>query len=376
MDKIEISEEIQSILAFIRQGILLEAEQIPAPETDPEYSIKNYPRLLQLAKAGLVPDDMVSKMANVLKDPKRFGVSPPMRDKLYDLMIKTLNYIVVSDPASFARFRLFLMKNEENTPSRIREEFEKMLEKTTRQFITKKTDLKENKMDKIDEYKNLNEQVRKMLRDAEGVDPLSIQENIRYTATQICETLQDPNRVTALMRSGLVDSGSISRVRNALKNPDKAMKNPAVRSDLINMLSSLINIVTSNPSAYASVKKGAKASSEVVEEELVGGQKKIDVNKNNKIDEETLSEGGISGAYDDWLEALPKSAVAEIKAKYGKKLKAADMGGGIMIGDKDRQGIRQILVNNKVKPLLGDKTHAEGTSAVIMSFHTFHGDLE
>ena len=392
MDKIEISEEIQSILAFIRQGILLEAEQIPAPETDPEYSIKNYPRLLQLAKAGLVPDDMVSKMANVLKDPKRFGVSPPMRDKLYDLMIKTLNYIVVSDPASFARFRLFLMKNEENTPSRIREEFEKMLEKTTRQFITKKTDLKENKMDKIDEYKNLNEQVRKMLRDAEGVDPLSIQENIRYTATQICETLQDPNRVTALMRSGLVDSGSISRVRNALKNPDKAMNNPAVRSDLINMLSSLINIVTSNPSAYASVKKGAKASSEVVEEELVGGQKKIDVNKNNKIDaedlrvlrsrkktkvdEETLSEGGISGAYDDWLEALPKSAVAEIKAKYGKKLKGADMGGGIMIGDKDRQGIRQILVNNKVKPLLGDKTHAEGTSAVIMSFHTFHGDLE
>ena len=231
-----------------------------------------------------------------------------------------------------------------------------------------------------------------MLRDAEGVDPLSIQENIRYTATQICETLQDPNRVTALMRSGLVDSGSISRVRNALKNPDKAMNNPAVRSDLINMLSSLINIVTSNPSAYASVKKGAKASSEVVEEELVGGQKKIDVNKNNKIDaedlrvlrsrkktkvdEETLSEGGISGAYDDWLEALPKSAVAEIKAKYGKKLKGADMGGGIMIGDKDRQGIRQILVNNKVKPLLGDKTHAEGTSAVIMSFHTFHGDLE
>ena len=154
------------------------------------------------------------------------------------------------------------------------------------------------------------------------------------------------------------------------------MNNPAVRSDLINMLSSLINIVTSNPSAYASVKKGAKASSEVVEEELVGGQKKIDVNKNNKIDEETLSEGGISGAYDDWLEALPKSAVAEIKAKYGKKLKGADMGGGIMIGDKDRQGIRQILVNNKVKPLLGDKTHAEGTSAVIMSFHTFHGDLE
>ena len=139
-------------------------------------------------------------------------------------------------------------------------------------------------MDKIEKYKNLNEEVKKMLRQAEQTDPLSLQEQISMMATELCEALEDPNRVNALMRSGLVDTGRLSRVRSALKNPEKAMQNAAVRSDLMNMLMSLINIVTSNPSAYASVKKGAAKSAEPVEEELIGGQKKLDVNKNGKVD--------------------------------------------------------------------------------------------
>lgn len=89
----------------------LSETQTPAYSSD-EYAIKNYPRLLQLARAGLVPEDMVSKMTYILKDPKRFGVSPKIRNDLYDLMIKTLNYIVVSDPAAWARFRNFLMDEE------------------------------------------------------------------------------------------------------------------------------------------------------------------------------------------------------------------------------------------------------------------------
>lgn len=288
MDKSEISEQIQGFLAHLRQDALTEA-QTPAPETDPEYEIKNYPRLLQLAKAGLVPEDMVFKMANVLKDPKRFGVSRAIRDQLYDLMIKTLNYIVVSDPASFARFRAFLLNTEEKEYPTINDQFKAILEQAR---TPNKIPAKENEMDKIEKYKNLNEQVNKMLRDTEGVDPLSIQEEIHHTASQICEALQDPNRVTALMRSGLIDSGRVSRVRNALQDPEKAMKNSSVRSDLINMLMSLINIVTSNPSAYASVKKGAKNLSkepQPVEEELVGGQKKLDVNKNGKVDAADLA---------------------------------------------------------------------------------------
>jgi hypothetical protein len=108
MDK-EISKEIRSILSHLRQDMPLVEAQTPAPETDPEHEIKNYPRLLQLARAGLVPDEVVYQMTNVLKDPKRFGVSPKIRNQLYDLMIKTLNYIVVSDPAAWARFRNFLL---------------------------------------------------------------------------------------------------------------------------------------------------------------------------------------------------------------------------------------------------------------------------
>lgn len=131
-------------------------------------------------------------------------------------------------------------------------------------------------MDKIEKYKNLNEEVKKMLKDARETTPAAIEEEIRNTANEICEALEDPNRVTALMRSGLLDSGKISRVRSALKDPEKAVKNPAIRMDLINMLMTLINIVTSNPSAYATVKKGAKAASEpvAVGEEVVKEEEK------------------------------------------------------------------------------------------------------
>ena len=337
-------------------------------------------------------------------------------------------------------------------------------------------------MDKIKQYKNLNEQVSKLLR---KTAPTDINEEVAVAAQELVETLEDPAKLAVLMRTGLVQQSHIYRVRNALKDPDKAMKNVSIRSDLINMLMTLINVVTANPSAFATVRKGVKGATALaaegessdVAESKAGGiyddsddeddttskggkphkggkiskggiydhvpqrtmkgrlgkgrpagasgfsevysricekakmnidemdemdenddevlspkQKQLDVNKNDKIDaedlrslrsrkqtkveEETLSEGGVKANMEDWLEALSKNAISDIKAKYGKKLKAADMGGGIMISDKDRQGIRQILLNNKVKPLLGDKTHAEGTSAVIMSFHTYHGDYE
>lgn len=333
MDKKAINKRIKGIFSEMR-GVVKE-NQTPAPETDPEYEIKNYPRLLQLARAGLVPDELVYKMTNVLKDPKRFGVAPKIRNQLYNLMIKTLNYIVVSDPAAWARFRAFLMK--ENTS-----------------IIEPKG---ETEMDKIEKYKNLNEKVDRMLR--EHTDAISIEEQVNRAAQELVEALEDPNRVTALMRSGLVDTGKVARVRTALKDPEKAMKNATVRSDLISMLMTLINVVTSNPSVYANVRKSVKKGTDSV-----------------VVEEETLQEGGVKGALEDWLYDLPKKVVAEIKSKFGKKLKAAEMGGGFVIDSKTRDQIRQVLVRNKVKPLLGDKNHAEGTTAIIMSFHTFHGDLD
>jgi len=127
MKKHEIKERIHEILSEMREGIPLKEAQTPAPETDPEHEIKNLPRLVQLARAGLVPEDMVFKMAFILKDPKRFGVSPKIRNQLYDLMIKTLNYIVVSDPAAWARFRAFLM-NEEKELTKKEEVYEHIKE--------------------------------------------------------------------------------------------------------------------------------------------------------------------------------------------------------------------------------------------------------
>jgi hypothetical protein len=127
MKKHEIKERIHEILSEMRESIPLEEAQTPATETDPEYEIKNLPRLIQLARAGLVPDDMVFKMAYILKDPKRFGVSPKIRNQLYDLMIKTLNYIVVSDPAAWARFRAFLI-NEEKEMTKKEEVYEHIKE--------------------------------------------------------------------------------------------------------------------------------------------------------------------------------------------------------------------------------------------------------
>lgn len=136
MEKKEINLYIREVLSKLEEDVisnLHEAPQTPATETDPEYEIKNLPRLLQLARAGLVPEDMVWKMTNILKDPKRFGVSPKIRNQLYDLMIKTLNYIVVSDPAAWARFRAFLMNEEmekEMKENNIKNLFKKAIRET------------------------------------------------------------------------------------------------------------------------------------------------------------------------------------------------------------------------------------------------------
>ena len=117
MSRKDTIRTIHKVLSDMRQDdvlfpkVMVEAQQ-PAAETDPDYAVNNYPRLLQLVRAGLVPEEMISKMTNILKDPKRFGVSPKVRDELYTIMIKTLNYIVVSDPAAWARFRQYLLNTQ------------------------------------------------------------------------------------------------------------------------------------------------------------------------------------------------------------------------------------------------------------------------
>lgn len=91
---------------------------------------------------------------------------------------------------------------------------------------------------------------------------------------------------------------------------------------------------------------------------------------------QNLQEGGVKASMEDWIESLPKTLIAELKSKYGKALK------DFSVGDTSyedtvslRRNIKELLVKNKVKPLLGDKTHNEGTLAVLISFHSFHGDM-
>lgn len=94
------------------------------------------------------------------------------------------------------------------------------------------------------------------------------------------------------------------------------------------------------------------------------------------IEEEILQEGAVKASMEDWLEGLPKKVVQELLTKFGKELKKSHFAGSFAVTDPVREKIRQVLIRNKVKPLLGDKNQAEGTSAVIMSFWTFHGPVD
>ena len=95
-----------------------------------------------------------------------------------------------------------------------------------------------------------------------------------------------------------------------------------------------------------------------------------------EVEESVLQEGGIGASLEDWLYDLPKTVISDLKTKFGSILKKAHYGGMMMVNDPDREKIRQYLISKKVKPFLGDKSHAEGTSAILMSFWTFHGDLD
>ena len=218
-------------------------------------------------------------------------------------------------------------------------------------------------MDKIEQYKNLNEQVRKLLRQS---TPKDLNEEVSRTAQELVETLEDPGKLSILLRTGLVQANRISRVRNALKDPDKAMKNASIRSDLINMLMTLINVVTANPSAFASVRKGVKGATALAAEgessvvaEGSGGvyddddmsdskpvkkgnkilspkQKRLDMNKNNKLDAEDFAAlraskdrpagaSGFSEMYSHITEAAKIQSEKAFAKKWLSNLKKTDM---------------------------------------------------
>ena len=144
-------------------------------------------------------------------------------------------------------------------------------------------------MDKIKQYKNLNEQVSKLLR---KTAPTDINEEVAVAAQELVETLEDPAKLAVLMRTGLVQANHISRVRNALKDPDKAMKNASIRYDLMNMLMTLINVVTANPSAFASVRKGVKGATALAAEGEMTESKAGGIYDDSDDEDDTTRKGG------------------------------------------------------------------------------------
>ena len=172
-------------------------------------------------------------------------------------------------------------------------------------------------MDKIEQYKNLNEQVSKLLR---KTAPTDINEEVAVAAQELVETLEDPAKLAVLMRTGLVQANHISRVRNALKDPDKAMKNASIRYDLMNMLMTLINVITANPSAFASVRKGVKGATALAAESEMTESKAGGVYDDSDDEDDTTRKGdkprkggkiGKGGVYDH----VPQGT---IKGRLGK----------------------------------------------------------
>jgi len=91
-----------------------------------------------------------------------------------------------------------------------------------------------------------------------------------------------------LVRSGLGGRDkNASAVIKALENPEAAMKNPAKREMLLKVMQDLLDVVVNDPSMVSKTKTALrKEEVEELEEKLVGGQKKLDANKNGKLDAE------------------------------------------------------------------------------------------
>jgi hypothetical protein len=95
-----------------------------------------------------------------------------------------------------------------------------------------------------------------------------------------------------LVRSGLGHDKNAAAVMKALQNPEEAMKNPAKRDMLLKVMQDLLDVVVNDPAMVAKTKTALRKeeveeeSTEDIQEKLVGGQKKLDKNKNGKLDAE------------------------------------------------------------------------------------------
>lgn len=90
-----------------------------------------------------------------------------------------------------------------------------------------------------------------------------------------------------LVRSGLGHDKNAAATMAALKNPEEAMKNPAKRELLLKVMQDLLDVVVNDPSMVSKTKTALrKEEIEELDEKLHPNQKKLDKNKNGKLDAE------------------------------------------------------------------------------------------
>ena len=94
-----------------------------------------------------------------------------------------------------------------------------------------------------------------------------------------------------LVRAGLGHDKNAAATLAALKDPEAAMQNPAKRELLLKVMQDLLDVVVNDPSMVMKTKTALRKeeveeSAEDIQEKLVGGQKKLDKNKNGKLDAE------------------------------------------------------------------------------------------
>jgi cob(I)alamin adenosyltransferase len=91
-----------------------------------------------------------------------------------------------------------------------------------------------------------------------------------------------------LVRSGLGGRDkNASAVMKALENPEAAMKNPAKREMLLKVMQDLLDVVVNDQSMMSKTKTALrKEEIEELDEKLHPNQKKLDKNKNGKLDAE------------------------------------------------------------------------------------------
>lgn len=187
-----------------------------------------------------------------------------------------------------------------------------------------------------------------------------------------------------LVRSGLGHDKNAAATMAALKDPEAAMQNPAKRELLLKVMQDLLDVVVNDPSMVMKTKTALrKEEVEEIEEKLIGGQKKLDKNKNGKLDSEDFkklrNENLGQGEYDDPISRMRKKENEQKRKNQPMKENDCEMDDE-EDEKKSKRGVKEGYVShaqrkavwasrNDEKEALKRKTKKEGLGEGIRAIH-------